>query len=337
MGRYIIRRLLIAIPTLLVISFVIFAILDLAPGDPTSGLPLTVPAEVREQIREALGFNQPFHIKYLLWLRQFVVYEPLSWLDQATGISIGDAANRTRIVSWQTRGPVTDLIVQRIPQTLWVLGSAYILGILVAVPVGVISAYKQYSWFDQLGTFFSMVGYSVPTFFTGLLMIIIFSVKLGWFPSFYNTMHEVTDWESFIFQIKQMIMPIIVLSFFNAAQLSRFTRSSVLDNLNQDYVRTARSKGLRERAVLLIHVLRNSLIPVITLMALGIPGIFAGAIITEQIFRINGMGQLLIIAIQGSDIPTVQTLVFIFAILIVVFNIVADVAYGLLDPRIRYD
>ncbi|MCA9997184.1 MAG: hypothetical protein KDE56_15605, partial [Anaerolineales bacterium] len=126
MGRYIIRRLLIAIPTLLVISFVIFAILDLAPGDPTSGLPLTVPAEVREQIREALGFNKPFHIKYFLWLRQFVVYEPLSWLDQATGISIGDATNRTRIVSWQTRGPVIDLIVQRIPQTLWVLGSAYI-------------------------------------------------------------------------------------------------------------------------------------------------------------------------------------------------------------------
>ena len=337
MVRFIIRRLLIAIPTLLVISFVIFAILDLAPGDPTGSLPLTVPAEVREQIREALGFNEPFHIKYLLWLRQFFVYEPLNILEEATGIAIGDSANRTRIVSWQTRSPVVELIYQRIPQTLWVLGSAYVLGILVAVPVGVISAYKQYSWFDQIGTFFSMVGYSVPTFFTGLVMIIIFSVYLGWFPSFYNTMHVVTDWESFVFQIKQMIMPIIVLSFFNAAQLSRFTRSSMLDNLNQDYVRTARSKGLRERVVVLLHVLRNSLIPVVTLMALGIPGIFAGAIITEQIFRVNGMGQLLIIAIQGADIPTVQTLTFIFAVLIVMFNIVADVVYGLLDPRIRYN
>ena len=337
MVNFIIRRLLIAIPTLLVISLVIFAVLDLAPGDPTGALPLTVPEEVREQIREALGVNEPFHIKYLLWLRQFVIYEPLSLLENSTGISIGNAENRTRIVSWQTRGPVMDLIAQRVPQTLWVLGSAYVLGILVAVPVGVISAYKQYSWFDQIGTFFSMVGYSVPTFFTGLLMIIIFSVQLNWFPSYYNTMHEVTNWESFVFQIKQMIMPIIVLSFFNAAQLSRFTRSSMLENLNQDYVRTARSKGLRERIVVLIHVLRNSLIPVITLMALGIPGIFAGAIITEQIFRVNGMGQLLIIAIQGSDIPTVQTLTFIFAVLIVAFNIIADVAYGLLDPRIRYD
>ncbi|MEM7115519.1 MAG: ABC transporter permease [Chloroflexota bacterium] len=337
MVNFILRRLLIAIPTLLVISFAIFAILDLAPGDPTASLPLTVPEEVREQIREALGVNRPFHIQYLLWLRQFVFYEPLSLFEQSTGISVPIAPDRTRIVSWQTRGPVMDLIAQRVPQTLWVLGSAYLLGILVAVPVGVISAYRQYSWFDQVGTFFSMVGYSVPTFFTGLLMIIIFSVQLGWFPSFYNTMHEVTDWESFVFQIQQMIMPIVVLSFFNAAQLSRFTRSSMLDNLNQDYVRTARSKGLRERIVVLIHVLRNSLIPVITLMALGIPGIFAGAIITEQIFRVNGMGQLLIIAIQGSDIPTVQTLTFIFAILIVLFNIIADVAYGLLDPRIRYD
>ena len=337
MTRFIIRRLLIAIPTLIVISFVIFSILDLAPGDPTAGLPLTVPEEVREQIRESLGFNEPFHIKYLLWLRQFVIFEPLNLLEQATGVTIGDSENRTRIISWQTRSPVVELIIQRVPQTLWVLGSAYLLGILVAVPVGVISAYKQYSWFDQLGTFFSLIGYSVPTFFTGLVMIIVFSVQLGWFPSFYNTMHEVTDWQSFVVQFKQMIMPIVVLSFFNAAQLSRFTRSSMLDNLNQDYVRTARSKGLGERIVLLLHVLRNSLIPVVTLMALGIPGIFAGAIITEQIFRVNGLGQLLIIAIQGADIPTVQTLTFIFAVLIVFFNLVADVVYGILDPRIRYD
>jgi peptide/nickel transport system permease protein len=177
----------------------------------------------------------------------------------------------------------------------------------------------------------------VPTFFTGLLFIIIFSVKLNWFPSFYNTTLKVTDLASFWLQIKQMIMPVTVLAFFNAAQLSRFTRSSMLDNLNQDYVRTARSKGLRERIVILVHVLRNSLIPVITLLALGIPGIFGGAIITEQIFRVNGLGQLLIIAIQGADIPLVQSITFIFAVLIVLFNIVADVMYGILDPRIRYD
>ena len=337
MGRFIIRRLLISIPTLLVISLAIFSIMELAPGDPTGSLPLTVPAEVREQIREALGFNEPFHIKYLLWMRQFWVYEPLNAIENIFHVSIGDSESRTRIVSWATRSPVTDIIIQRIPQTLWVLGSAYLLGIMVAVPVGVISAYKQYSLFDQVGTLISMIGYSVPTFFTGLLMILLFSVKLGWFPSFYNTMHVVTDWPSFVVQVKQMIMPIVVLSFFNAAQLSRFTRSSMLDNLNLDYVRTARSKGLKERAVVLIHVLRNSLIPVVTLMALGIPAIFSGAIITEQIFKVNGMGQLLITALQGADYPMAQTLTFIFAILIVVFNLVADVLYGVLDPRIRYD
>ena len=337
MGRFIIRRLLISIPTLFVISFAIFAIMDLAPGDPTGNLPLTVPAEVREQIREALGFNDPFLVKYVKWLRQFWIYEPLNAIETSFGIQIGDGENRTRIVSWATRSPVTDIILQRIPQTLWVLGSAYVVGVLVALPVGIISAYKQYSVFDQVGTLIALIGYSVPTFFTGLLMILVFSVQLEWFPSFYNTMHEVTDWPSFVVQVRQMIMPIVVLSFFNAAQLSRFTRSSMLDNLNLDYVRTARSKGLQERVVVLIHVLRNSLIPVITLMALGIPAIFSGAIITEQIFKVNGMGQLLITALQGADYPMAQTLVFIFAILIVIFNLVADVLYGILDPRIRYD
>jgi peptide/nickel transport system permease protein len=184
-----------------------------------------------------------------------------------------------------------------------------------------------------------MVGYSVPTFFTGLLMIVIFSVWLGWFPSFYRTTHDIvfTSWSSIWFQIKQMIMPVFVLTLFNAAVLSRFTRSSVLDNLNEDYVRTARSKGLGEREVMTSHVLRNSMIPVVTLLALSIPAVFSGAIITEQIFRINGLGQLLIVSIGQNDIPMVQTLTFIFAVLIVIFNLIADVTYGFLDPRIRYD
>ena len=337
MGRYVIRRLLVAIPTLLVISFVIFAILDLAPNDPTGQLPMTIPPEVRAQIRDSLGLDEPFHVRYVLWLRQFLVNEPLNIIEATTGIQIGDSENRLRVRSWATRSPVVDLIIERLPQTLWVIGSAYVLSILIAIPIGVISAYKQYSIFDQLGTFISMVGFSVPTFFTGLLMIIIFSVKLNWFPSIYDTTHKVTDLESLWVQVRQMIMPVLVLAFFQAAQLSRYTRSSMLDNLNLDYVRTARAKGLRERVVLMVHVLRNSLIPVVTLIALGIPGIFAGAIITEQIFRVNGLGQLLIIAIQGADIPLVQTLTFVLAVLIVLFNIVADVAYGSLDPRIRYD
>ena len=337
MFRYAIRRLLFAIPTLLVISFIIFALLDLAPSDPTSQLPLTIPEEVREMIKKSLGLGQPFHIRYFKWLEQFMINEPLNLIEQAWGIEIGNSADRLRVRSWSTRAPVVDLIAARLPQTLSVVGLSYIVAIFIAVPIGVISAYRQYSIFDQVGTFVSMVGFSVPTFFTGTVMIVLFSVVLGWLPSIYDTTHTVTDWDSFIIQIKQMIMPVMVLGLFSAAQLSRFMRSSMLDNLDQEYVRTARAKGMSEQVVVLVHVLRNSMIPVVTVIALGLPSTFAGAIITEQIFRINGVGQLLIGAIEGADIPTVQTVTFIFAILIVVFNLVADLLYGMLDPRIRYE
>ena len=336
MTHYIIRRLLFAIPTLIAISFILFALLDLAPNDPTGQLPLTIPAEAREQIRESLGLGQPFHIRYAKWMEQLFVNEPLNLVEQAFGVEIGNSESRLRVRSWATRSPVVDLIIERLPQTLWVVGLSYLIGILIAVPIGIVSAYRQYSWFDQLGTFVSMIGFSVPTFFTGLLAIIVFSVTLQWLPSIYDTTHRVTDLSSFWVQIKQMAMPVMVLALFNAAQISRFMRAAVLDNLTQDYVRTARAKGLRERVVLFIHVLRNSLIPVVTLIALGIPTVFGGAIITEKIFRVNGIGELLITAIQGADIPLVQTLSFLFAVLIVLFNLIADVLYGVLDPRIRY-
>ena len=336
MTHYIIRRLLFAVPTLIAISFILFALLDLAPNDPTGQLPLTIPAEAREQIRESLGLGEAFHIRYAKWMEQFFVNEPLNLIEQAFGVEIGDSESRLRVRSWATRSPVVDLIIERLPQTLWVVGLSYLIGILIAVPIGIVSAYRQYSWFDQLGTFVSMIGFSVPTFFTGLLAIIFFSVTLQWLPSIYDTTHRVTDLASFWVQIKQMAMPVMVLALFNAAQISRFMRAAVLDNLTQDYVRTARAKGLRERVVLFIHVLRNSLIPVVTLIALGIPTVFGGAIITEKIFRVNGIGELLITAIQGADIPLVQTLSFLFAVLIVLFNLVADVLYGVLDPRIRY-
>ena len=337
MIQYIIRRLLIAIPTLLVISFIIFAILDLAPSDPTGNLPMTVPPEVREKIRISLGLDKPMYIRFGMWLNQFFINEPLNLLHEGWGISIGDVENRTRVLSWATRSPVVDLIIQRTPQTLWVVGLSYLFGIIIAIPIGIVSAYKQYSWFDQIGTFVSMVGFSVPTFFTGMVAIILFSVQLQWFPMIYDTTLVVDSWGNFVLQVKQMIMPVMVLGLYNASQLSRFMRASILDNLNLDYVRTARAKGRSETAVLLVHVLRNSLIPVVTLIALGIPTIFSGALITEQVFRVNGLGQLLIIAIEGADIPLVQTLTFLFAVLIVLFNLVADVLYGILDPRIRYD
>jgi peptide/nickel transport system permease protein len=337
MFNYTLRRLLFAIPTLLVISFIIFALLDLAPNDPTGDLPLSIPPDVREQIRVSLGLDQPFLIRYLKWLNQFFINEPLNIVERITGIEIGNTAERLRIRSWATRSPVVDLIVERMPQTLWVVGMSYVVGILLALPIGIISAYRQYSVFDQIGTFISMVGYSVPTFFTGVVLIVIFSSTLQWFPSIYDTNLRVTDWSSFWLQVKQMFLPVMVLALYNTSQISRFVRASMLDNLHQDYVRTARAKGVKEKTVLLVHVLRNSLIPVVTVIALGVPTIFSGAIITEQIFRVNGLGQLLIIGIQGADMPLVQTLTFIFAVLIVLFNLVADVLYGVLDPRIRYD
>ena len=337
MLRYAIRRLLFAVPTLLAISFIVFALLDLAPGDPTAQLPLTIPPETREQIRQSLGFGQPFSVRYARWLEQFLVNEPLNLLEALLGVELGDSGARLRVSSWATRSPVVDLIAARLPQTLTVVGIAYLAAILIAVPAGVVSAYRQYSIFDQIGTFVTMVGFSVPTFFTGTVLIVIFSGLLGWLPSIYDTTHRVTDLASLGYQVRQMIMPVAVLALFNAAQISRFTRAAVLDTIHQEYVRTARAKGLPEPPVLLVHVLRNSLIPVVTVVALGLPSTFAGAIITEQIFRINGVGALLIGAIEGADLPTVQTVTFIFAVLIVGFNLLADLLYGVLDPRIRYD
>jgi peptide/nickel transport system permease protein len=335
MLTYTLRRLLLAIPTLLLISLVIFLLVDLAPGTPASEIPLTVPPEVRAKILEALGVNEPIHIRYLLWLKQFFWVEPLNGIDAIFGTNHADGLQR--IISYQSRSPVFPIIGERLPQTLTVIGTAYLVGVLIALPIGIYSAYRQYSLFDQAGTLFAMIGFSVPTFFTGTLFIIIFAVGLGWFPTKYNTTLEVVDWETFVQQLRQMAMPVMVLGLANAAVISRYMRSSMLENMSQDYVRTARAKGMSERTVVLKHVLRNSLIPVVTVIALGIPTIFGGAIITENLFGVNGIGAALIAAIRGNDLPMVQTLAFIFAILIVFFNLIADLLYGMLDPRIRYD
>jgi peptide/nickel transport system permease protein len=298
-------------------------------------VPLTVPPEVKEKMREALGLGQPMHIRFWKWLVQFFWIEPQVMIDHffGTTYAVGDL----RVISWQTRSPVMDTVVQRIPQTLWVVGTAYIVGILIALPIGIYSAYRQYSVFDQCGTFITMIGFSIPPFFTGPLLIVVFSVQLGWFPFIYDTTHVVDDWDSFVYQLRQMILPVMVLALQTTAQISRYMRASMLDNLNQDYVRTARAKGLSESIVVMVHVLRNSMIPVVTVIALGMPAIFGGAIITEQVFSVNGIGSQLITALFANDLPTVQTLTFIFAMLIVFFNLIADILYGLLDPRIRYD
>ena len=335
MLTYTIRRLCLAVPTLLFIALVIFMLLELAPGDPTAQIPLTVPPEVKAQMREALGLGEPIHTRFGLWLWQFFVIEPMVWIDNAVGTAW--AEGKTRVISWQTRAPVMDTVIERLPQTLWVGAMAYVVGILIALPIGIYSAYRQYSVFDQVGTFVTMVGYSVPPFFSGVLVIMIFAVHLEWLPSIYDTTHRVVDWDSFVVQLRQMILPVMVLSLQTTAQISRFMRSAMLDALREDYVRTARAKGLSEWSVVMVHVLRNSMIPVVAIIALGLPQVFGGAIITEQIFKVNGLGQLLITAIAANDLPMVQTVTFMLAVLIVLFNIIADLLYGALDPRIRYD
>src|SRR5215212_8771130 len=210
-------------------------------------------------------------------------------------------------------------------------GSAFLLSILVAIPIGVLSALKQYSFFDQVATTFAFLGFSIPTFFSGILMILVFSVFFGWLPFVFDS-HVTGFWPN----VKQSIMPITVLGLAGAAQLMRFVRASMLEIISQDYVRTARAKGLRENAVVLLHAMRNALIPVVTVLALQIPEVFGGAIITEQIFRIPGIGRALIDGIYSKDVPVVMAITFGIAILVVLFNVIADIMYAVLDPRIRY-
>jgi peptide/nickel transport system permease protein len=295
-----------------------YAILALAPIDPLSQFAADprVPPAARENIKIALGLDQPWPVRYVKWL--------LAVLQGDFGIS------------FMSHSSVSALIWQRLPNTLAVVGVAYVVGVLVAVPIGMLSAVRRNTLTDHTVSTLAYVGFSVPTFFTGLILIIIFSVKLHWLPFLYDSNLKVTDLSSLVAQLKQSIMPIVVLGLFNAAVLTRYVRAEMLEHLPMDYVRTARAKGLRERAVVIRHALRNSLIPVVTLIALGVPTVFGGAIVTEQIFHVPGIGELLVRSIGSGDTPVVAAIVLIFAVLVVVFNLVADVLYAVLDPRIRY-
>jgi peptide/nickel transport system permease protein len=318
MSRYLLRRLLIAVPVLLGISVVLFSILALAPGDPFGELALNpnIPPEVRFNLRKQFGLDDPLVVRYVRWL---------------TAMLHGDWG-----YSFVSRLPVQQLILQRLPTTLFVLGSAYMLALLIALPVGILSAMKPYSVFDQVATTFAFVGYSLPTFFTGLLFILVFSIYLGWLPFIYSSTIEARGFAWVIEHLRQGAMPITVLGLFEAASLTRFVRSSMLEVIHQDYITTARAKGLTEYLTILKHALRNALIPVVTVVALQIPTIFTGAVITEQIFRVPGIGSLLIAAIESTDTPVVMAITFVYAALVILFNLFADLIYGLLDPRITY-
>lgn len=318
MLNYILRRLLIAIPSLLGISIVLFTVLALAPGDPFEELANNpnVPPEVRMALRAQFGLDDPIWQRYIAWL---------------TSMLQGDWG-----FSFVSRIDVDQLILQRIPVTIAVIGLSQVLALLVALPVGVLAAVKPYSWFDRIASTVAFVGFSLPTFFTGVLFILLFSVQLGWLPFVYKSDLSSTGWQWWVDQFKQSIMPITVLGLFQAASWMRYVRSAVLDVIRLDYVTTARSKGLAEWVVVNKHVVRNALIPVVTLVALQMPAVFGGAIVTEQIFRIPGIGSLLIDAILRNDTPVIMAVTFVFSCLVIFFNLVADVLYGWLDPRISY-
>ncbi len=296
----------------------LFTVLSLAPGDPFEELATNpnVPAEVRQNLRVKFGLDDPLPVRYARWV---------------TSMLRGDWG-----FSFVSRVNVDTLILQRLPVTLVVLGAAQLLAILVAVPIGTYSALRPYSLFDQLATTFAFIGFSLPTFFTGLLFILLFSIYLDWLPFIYRADIDTSGWRWYWEHIRQAIMPVAVLGLFQAAAMTRFMRAAVLDVIRLDYVNTARAKGLPEKTTLVKHVVRNALIPVITLVALQIPNIFGGALVTEQIFRVPGIGSLLISSILANDTPVVMAVTFVYAALVVVSNLAADLLYGWLDPRISY-
>lgn len=318
MSRYLLRRLLIALPSLLGISLVLFTVLALAPGDPFEELATNpnVPPEVRAHLRAQFGLDDPVMLRYVRWL---------------TSMLAGDWG-----FSFVSRVDVDTLIMQRLPVTLVVIGSSQVLALLIALPVGIFAATRPYSIFDQIANTLAFVGFSLPTFFTGILFILLFSITLDWLPFVYRADIDATGWRWFWEHFRQTIMPVAVLGLFQGATWTRFVRSAVLDVIRLDYVTTARSKGLAERIVIVKHVVRNALIPVVTLVALQMPAIFGGAIVTEQIFRVPGIGSLLISAILANDTPVIMAVTFVFACLVILFNLLADLIYGWLDPRISY-
>jgi len=318
MSVYVIRRILIAIPSLFGISIVLFTVLALAPGDPFGELATNpnVPPEVRANLRVQFGMDDPIVTRYFRWF--------WAMLQGDWGFSFVSRVN------------VDTLILQRLPTTLVVIGLSQLLALLIALPVGVIAATRPYSLFDQLANTLAFVGFSLPTFFTGILFILLFSIRLEWLPFVYRADISEAGWRWWWEHFRQSIMPIMVLGLFQAASWTRYVRSAVLDVIRLDHVTTARSKGMAERWVVMKHVVRNALIPVVTLVALQLPTIFGGAIVTEQIFRVPGIGSLLISSILANDTPVIMAVTFVFSCLVIGFNLIADVLYGWLDPRISF-
>ena len=319
MGQYLLRRLLISFPVLLGITMATYGIINLAPGDPVAAMISPEAAASLgpgwvEQQREALGLNKPLPVRYGLWLKELA--------QGNLGFSLKD------------RQPINQKIVERIWPTLKLMGTALAIALVIAIPLGILSAIKQYSFLDYLATVSGFAAISIPSFFLSLAAIYVFSLKLGWLPS--SGMNTVGGTSSFVDSTKHLILPAIVLGLAEAAPLIRYTRSSMLEVIRQDYVTTARAKGLNERTVIWRHALRNALIPLITVVALNLPRLLGGAVVIEAVFAWPGMGTLAITAVQGRDYPVIMAINLITAVMILASNLLADVFYAVIDPRIKY-
>jgi peptide/nickel transport system permease protein len=315
MPKYILRRLLVSIPVLLGVTVIAFFIMTLAPGDAVDMLvdPGLSPQDVALK-KQALGLDQPIIVQYAKWL--------------------GQLAQGNLGYSFSNRRPVTERIGERLGSTLILAFSALFFSYLIAIPIGVLAAVRQYSTWDYIATIFSFVGVSVPSFFFGLLMIFFFALKLDWFPT--GGTHTIGAAFSLLDRLSHLALPMAVLSLQNTGVVMRYTRSSMLEVIHQDYIRAAKAKGLGERVVMFRHALRNALIPVITLAGLQFPFLLGGAIITEQIFNWPGMGRLAVEAITQRDYPTIMGINLLAAVMVIFGNLTADVLYGVVDPRIRF-
>ena len=317
MTTYVIRRVLQMIPMVLGVTIVIFAIIQAAPGGPEGALLETgrfIDPQVIENYRERLGVDQPVHVQYIRWLGAAVA---------------GDLG-----VSFSTTRPVADMILERLPATLELMGASFLFAAVVALALGVFSAVRQYSTFDHVATGLSFVGIAMPVFWFALILQLVFSVKLGWLPVAGT---ETVGASSLGDHLLHLILPGLVLSVRSIAGWSRYLRSSLLSVLRADYVRTARAKGLPEKVVVGVHAVRNALIPLVSIMALNLAGMFSGAVITETIFAWPGIGRMFVQAMFARDYPLLMGILLLGSVMVIVFNLLADILYGVLDPRIRYE
>lgn len=317
MGRYVFRRILQAIPLLIIITIVVFALMQLAPGGPLALYKQNpkVTGEDLARIAKNLGLDKPVWVQYFNWLKRLVT---------------GDWGT-----SFSSSRPVLELIGERMAATFTLMFSSFVISLLIGLPIGILSALKRYSVIDYIVTFFSFFGLSMPVFWFALMLQLLFGLKLGWLPTA-GMKDPFIDFELWD-RIRHLILPAAVLSLTSLASWSRFMRSSLLEVIGQDYIRTARAKGLSESKVLRKHALKNALIPVVTIIAIAIPGLFSGAVITETVFAWPGMGRLYFDSLGRLDYPVLMGVLTVTAFLVVIFNLVADIIYGILDPRISYD